>query len=184
MSSIAEDKVELRRSLRQARIDRSPNADEAARLSEQLGQFCLDNKLRTVAAYFPIQGEPDIREFLEWALKSGIKILLPVVAGDQLAWVNFDGTTEFGAMGFEEGAGKPAKLESADAAFIPAMAVDFSGNRIGKGKGYYDRALASAKVKTIAVVFDEEILMQVPSEPHDKKVNAAISPSKLIWFQR
>ena len=184
MSSVAEEKVRLRQSLRQARIDRSPNADEASRLSEQLGQFCLDNKIRTAAAYFPIQGEPDIREFLEWSLKNGIKILLPVVAGEQLNWVHFDGTTEFGAMGFEEGTGKPAKLDSADIAFIPAMAVDFKGNRLGKGKGYYDRALATSKVKTVAIVFDEEILIEVPSEDHDKKVNAALSPSKLLWFGR
>lgn len=184
MSSVAEEKDALRQTLRQARIDRRPDADQANRLSQQLGQFCLDNKLRTVAAYFPIQGEPDIRAFLEWALKNDIKLLLPVVAGDHLDWVNFDGTTEFGALGFEEGSGKAAKLESADAAFVPAMAVDFAGNRIGKGKGFYDRALATSKLKTIAVVFDEEILISIPSEPHDKKVNAAISPSKLIWFQR
>lgn len=184
MSTVADEKAKIRQTLRQARIDRTPNTHEATRLSEQLGQFCIDNKLGTVAAYFPITGEPDIREFLEWALKNGIKVLLPVVAGDHLNWVNFDGTTEFGTMGFEEGSGKTAKLESADAAFVPAMAVDFTGNRIGKGKGYYDRALANSKVKTIAVVFDEEILMQLPAEPHDKKVNAAISPSKLIWFQR
>ncbi|MEY4320823.1 MAG: hypothetical protein RLZZ471_764 [Actinomycetota bacterium] len=184
MSSIAEDKVELRRAIRQARIDRSPNADEAARLSEQLGQFCLDNNIKTVAAYFPIKGEPDIREFLDWGLKNGLKILLPVVAGDHLNWIHFDGTTEFGALGFEEGSGKPASLNAADAAFVPAMAVDFRGNRLGKGKGYYDRALAEAKVKTIAVIFDEEILIEVPSEAHDKKVNAAISPSKLLWFGR
>ncbi len=64
------------------------------------------------------------------------------------------------------------------------MAVDIRGNRIGKGKGYYDRALDDSKVKTIAVVFDEEILLEVPSEPHDRKVTAAISPSKLLWFGR
>jgi 5-formyltetrahydrofolate cyclo-ligase len=184
MSSIAEEKVVVRRKLRQARVDRSPNEAEAARLSEHLGQFCLDNRLRTVAAYFPIPGEPDIREFLDWALKSGISVLLPVVVSERLEWVNFDGTTKYGALGFEEGTGKPAQLSSADAAFVPALAVDFSGNRIGKGKGFYDRALAATKVKTIAVVFDDEILMQLPSEQHDKKVNAAISPSKLIWFSR
>jgi 5-formyltetrahydrofolate cyclo-ligase len=184
MSSVAEDKNELRRSLRQARIDRQPDQDEAARLSEQLGQFCLDNKVSTAAAYFPIEGEPDIREFLEWALKTGIKVILPVVAGDYLNWVHFDGTTEFGAMGFEEGTGKPAKLESSDVVFVPAMAVDFSGNRMGKGKGYYDRALAGKKVKTVAVVFDEEILLSIPAEAHDQKMSAAISPSKLIWFKR
>lgn len=184
MSSAAEDKVELRRAIRQARIDRSPDGDEASRLSEQLGQFCLDNKVKTVAAYFPIQGEPDIRDFLDWGLKNGLNILLPVVSGDQLNWIQFDGTTRIGALGFEEGTGKSAMLDSADAAFVPAMAVDIRGNRLGKGKGYYDRALVDSKLKTIAVVFDEEILIEVPSEPHDRKVTAAISPSKLLWFGR
>jgi len=184
MSSVAEDKAELRLKLRQGRLDRQPNEDESARLSEQLGQFCIDNNLRTVAAYFPIQGEPDIREFLGWALKNGIKILLPTVSGENLKWVHFNGNTEFGELGFEEGTGKADQLSSVDAAFIPAMAVDFAGNRLGKGKGYYDKALSATKVKTIAVVFDEEILMQIPAEPHDQKVNAAISASKLIWFKR
>ena len=184
MSSVAEEKASLRKQLRLSRADRPTNAEESTRLSQQLGQLCLDQKFRTVAAYFPIQGEPDIREFLNWALANEIKILLPIVSGDQLNWVHFEGKTEFGELGFEEGTGKPASLSSVDAAFIPAMAVDFSGNRLGKGKGFYDKALANSKVKTIAVIFDEEILMQLPSEAHDQKVNAAISSSKLLWFNR
>ena len=184
MRSPAEEKAALRSRLREARIDRRPSAEDSARLSEMLGQFCLDQKLGTVAAYYPITGEPDIREFLEWALKQGIKILLPLVVGERLDWVHFDGKTEFGAMGFEEGTGKPAKLETADAIFVPAMAVDLQGNRMGKGKGYYDRALVGYKKKTVAVVFDEEILLTLPAEDHDQKMSAAISPSKLIWFKR
>ena len=184
MTSVADQKAVLRKQLREDRAHRQTGADESARLSEQLGQYCLDNKVRTAAAYFPIQGEPDIREFLDWALKQGIKILLPVVVGERLDWITFDGTTEFGAMGFEEGTGKPAKLATADVAFVPAMAVDLRGNRMGKGKGFYDRALADCKVKTVAVVFDEEILIELPSEPHDKPVNAAITASKLLWFKK
>lgn len=184
MTTVADDKAALRRELRQSRAERSTNPDESARLSQQLGQFCLDNKLRTVAAYFPITGEPDIRDFLHWALENNVKILLPIVAGEKLNWVHFDGKTELGELGFEEGTGKPAALNSADAAFVPALAVDFSGNRLGKGKGFYDKALAGSKLKTIAVIFDEEILMQLPSEAHDQKVTAAISASKVLWFNR
>ena len=184
MDSIAEEKVALRTKLRQSRIERQPSTEESSRLSEMLGQFCLDQKLSTVAAYFPITGEPDIREFLDWSLMQGIKILLPVVVGDRLDWVHFDGKTQFGAMGFEEGTGKPAELRSADAIFLPAMAVDLQGNRLGKGKGYYDRALVGFTKKTVAVVFDDEILLNLPAESHDQQVSAAISPSKLIWFKR
>lgn len=184
MSSIADEKAALRNTLRQSRANRALSQEDSERLSEQLGQFCLDQKLSTVAAYYPISGEPDIKPFLDWALSGGIKVLLPVVSGQNLDWVEFDGKTNFGSLGFEEGSGKKAKLESAEAIFVPALAVDLFGNRLGKGKGFYDRALASAKQKTIAVVFDEEILLSVPMQEHDRRMSAAISPSKLIWFSR
>ncbi len=187
----AEAKTKLRSELRSARSSREHSRDEAARLSEQLGQFCIDNKASAVAAYFPIEGEPDIREFLAWALHNGIKVLLPTVAGSNLNWVNFDGNTTFGELGFEEASGKPAKLDEAQIIFMPALAVDLAGNRIGKGKGFYDRALqplgqamAKKRPKLVAVVFDEEILLSVPAEPHDFAVDAAVTASKLIWFKR
>ena len=187
----AEAKKQLRSQLSSARQSREPNHEEAARLSEQLGQFCIDNKASVVAAYFPIEGEPDIREFLSWALHNGIKLLLPTVAGSALNWVHFDGNTVFGELGFEEAAGKPAKLQEAQIIFMPALAVDLAGNRLGKGRGFYDRALqgfglspARKRPKLIAVVFDEEVLLSVPSEPHDFAVDAAVTASKLIWIKR
>ena len=181
-------KAQLRAKVREARSEREPNLDEASRLSQQLGQFCIDNKVSVVAAYFPIQGEPDIREFLDWAISQGVQVLLPSVAGNNLHWVKFDGTTAFGELGFKEATGKAAKLSDAEVIFLPAMAVDLAGNRLGKGKGYYDRALAQfagqkRRPKLVAVVFDEEVLISVPREAHDFAVDAAITASKLIWFK-
>ena len=185
----ANQKAELRTQVREARAQREPNAKEASRLSEQLGQFCIDNKISVAAAYFPIQGEPDIREFLTWALHQGVQVLLPSVAGNNLHWVTFDGNTAFGELGFEEATGKAAKLSDAQVVFVPAMAVDLAGNRLGKGKGFYDRALEAfagqkRRPKLVAVVFDEEVLLSVPHEAHDLPVDAAITAAKLIWFKR
>lgn len=180
----AEAKTALRKSIRDARKSRLHSAEESSRLSQQLGQLCLDQKAECVAAYFPIDGEPDIRDFLDWAIQNQVRVLLPVVAGDHLEWIHFQGETKFGAMGFEEGSGQAANLSEAKLIFVPALAVDLSGNRLGKGKGYYDRALAGKKQKTIGVVFDEEILLSIPTENHDHPLTAAISASKLIWFKR
>jgi 5-formyltetrahydrofolate cyclo-ligase len=60
---------------------------------------------------------------------------------------------------------------------------------LGKGKGFYDRALAQlaaakSKAKQIAIVFDEELVLQLPAESHDQKVDAAITASKFVWFKR
>lgn len=186
-SELTEQKATLRASLAAARAARQTEPDESARLSEQLGQFCLDNHVRVAAAYLPLAAEPDITGFLNWALEHSVELLMPRVSGTNLKWVRFEGKTSAGALGYVEAAGAEAKLERADVIFLPALAVDLAKNRLGKGKGFYDRALADLSLgrrrpKLVAVVFDEEVLLSVPSEQHDQKVDAAITASKLIWF--
>jgi len=187
--STADAKAALRSELRAARSARPANADESVRLSQQLGQYCLDNHIRVAAAYLPLPGEPDISDFLDWAREQSITLLLPVVAGQDLRWVEFDSSTKIGELGFAEAAGKQTDLKRAEAVFVPALAVDLAGNRLGKGKGFYDRALgklaaANGRAKKIAVIFDEELKMQVPAESHDQRVDAAVTASKFVWFKR
>ena len=186
-SEVSTQKAALRASVKAARQNRQTSADETARLSEQLGQFCIDNRIRVAAAYLPLTTEPDITEFLNWALGHSIELLLPRVAGDSLNWVRFEGKTSPGQLGFVEAAGTASNLDRADVIFIPALAVDLAKNRLGKGKGFYDRALANlgmgkGRPKLVAVVFDEEVMLSLPSESHDQKVDAAITASKLIWL--
>ena len=187
--SAADAKAALRSELRDGRSARP--ADEAAsvRLSQQLGQYCLDNRIKVAAAYLPLPGEPDISDFLDWARDQAITLLLPTVAGQDLRWVEFDSATKIGELGFAEAAGKQGDLKCAEVVFLPALAVDLVGNRLGKGKGFYDRALAQlaaskSRAKQIAVVFDEELLLQLPAESHDQKVDAAVTASKFVWFKR
>jgi len=187
--STADAKAALRSELRAARTARPANADESVRLSQQLGQYCLDNHIRVAAAYLPLPGEPDISDFLDWAREQSITLLLPVVAGQDLRWVEFDSSTKIGELGFAEAAGKQTDLKRAEVVFLPAFAVDLAGNRLGKGKGFYDRALsqlaaANGRAKKIAVIFDEELKVQVPAESHDQRVDAAVTASKFVWFKR
>lgn len=188
-SSTAEAKARLRAEIQSARRLRQNSEEESARLSQQLGQFCLDNSISTVAAYLPMQHEPDIGGFLDWATAQQIKLLLPVVSSQDLRWVEFDGGKRVGELGFAEATGKPAELRAAEVIFMPALAVDLAGNRLGQGRAYYDRALQQTeklhrKVKRVAVVFDEEIKVSIAAEPHDQKVDAVVTASKLVWFNR
>ena len=181
-------KASVRAEIRAARASRQGTQDEAQRLSEQLGQLCLDQNAAVVAAYLPLDGEPDITAFLDWAKAQRIRLIMPVVTGQSLRWVYFESDTRFGELGFEEAVGKPAELSTAEIIFTPALSVDLQGNRLGQGKGFYDRALQQIgnsrnRAKLVAVVFDEEIRMSLPTEAHDQKVNAAVTASKLIWFQ-
>ena len=114
-SSVAEAKALVRAEVRAARSARETSAEESTRLSEQLGQYCLDHKVTVAAAYLPLPGEPNISEFLYWAKGNAIRLLMPVVTGQSLRWVEFDSETRVGELGFAEASGKPAaeKLEEA-----------------------------------------------------------------------
>ncbi len=93
-------------------------------------------------------------------------------------------------------------MRCADGIFLPATAVDYSGNRIGQGGGYYDKFLAELAalqysgtptsdggllppVPTAAVVYDGEVLPagSIPAESFDRKVGAALTPSGVVQLQ-
>jgi 5-formyltetrahydrofolate cyclo-ligase len=59
---------------------------------------------------------------------------------------------------------------------VPALAVDRAGNRLGRGGGYYDRALSGIRAQVVAVIYDDELVDAVPHEPHDRLVDATLRP--------
>jgi len=102
--------------------------------------------------------------------------------GRQLSWAEHDGRLGSGRFGLREPTGPrlPASaLAAADVVVVPALAVAGNGTRLGRGGGYYDRALAHARADAVlvAVVFDEELVEAVPAGAHDRRVTAVITPS-------
>lgn len=178
-------KTQLRSQLNAGRAAREYNPDEASELNIHLAELCLSNGAKKVTCYLPFGNEPDTELFIDWALDNDIEILLPVAQEDgTLQWVNFDGDTKVGIFGFHEATGSAVMPSNIDLAIIPALAVDTQGIRLGKGKGFYDRALLEFKPKPpiVAVVFDSEILPAVPAEPHDHPVDAAVTPAGIKHF--
>jgi 5-formyltetrahydrofolate cyclo-ligase len=75
-------------------------------------------------------------------------------------------------------------FRSVDLLLIPAAAVDHSGMRMGWGRGYFDRTLASLAEPppVFAVVYDDELRESVPSEAHDRPVDGVVTPSQTLHF--
>ena len=71
-------------------------------------------------------------------------------------------------------------VASASMILVPALAVDRAGVRLGRGAGFYDRSLrlAAPGTRMIAVVRDEEILDELPAEPHDVPMTHALTPRR------
>lgn len=176
-NSLATLKNELRASLRAARSVRSDT--KGAELASVLGEIIRQVQPKSIACYLSFAPEPDTLRFIASAIEQGIRVLLPVIDDPEtLRWVQWDGiSAKPGAMGFLEAEGPVADLSEAELIIAPALAADRHGNRLGKGKGFYDRALAGAKAPILAVVYEEELLDELPAEPHDRPVDAVVTPA-------
>jgi 5-formyltetrahydrofolate cyclo-ligase len=186
-SQLAEDKAELRRRLLAARRALGPAEQAAA--GRSIRDAVLDlpetQMAGTVAAYWSIGAEPDTHGLLFGLWKRGTYVLLPVLLPDgDLDWASYEGPDSLrpGPRGLLE-PGEPVRgvgaVCSADLVLVPALAVDHSGLRLGRGGGSYDRALArvGAQVSTVALLYDTELVEWVPGGPHDQRVRMVARPS-------
>ena len=78
---------------------------------------------------------------------------------------------------------KTVPLERIDIAIIPGLAFDEKGGRIGSGRGFYDRLIPKLAITTrkVALTIEEQIVPQVPMEPHDRHVDIIITDKRIIY---
>jgi 5-formyltetrahydrofolate cyclo-ligase len=181
----------LRAELRERRRNLTgPERDAAtAGLTRNLVDLTTDLSARSIAAYLSTSVEPNTRPFLNWAHRQGIRVLLPITREDGLLdWTTGDGETETeGLYGMPEAVGDllgPIAINDVDLIVIPAAAVDATGMRMGWGRGYFDKTLGSMEKcpPVYAVVFDSELVDDVPREKHDQPVDGAVTPTRIVQF--
>ena len=141
----------------------------------------------TVAAYVSIGTEPGTSALLDGLVALGKRVVLPVVLPDlDLDWAVYHGPTvaRAGAAGLLEPVGPRLGLDAvgtADVVLVPGLAVSPTGVRMGQGGGCYDRALGRVPVGTPVwvLLYDDEVGLDVPVEPHDRPVTGVVSPCGL-----
>jgi len=139
----------------------------------------------TVAAYVSVGREPGTSVLLDALRETGHRVIVPVVMPDlDLDWATYVGPESLAPARY--GLLEPVTprlgveaVATADVVLVPGMAVSPSGDRLGKGGGCYDRALARVPVGTpvIVLLHDGEVGLDVPVEPHDRPVTAAVTPA-------
>lgn len=182
MTAAAVTKQRLRADFLAQRRELGPRLRQAAghRLRRVGGTLPELAGARAVAAYWPVTQEPDVAPLLLALHAAGVRVLLPLGTG---AWATFDGRLQPGRWGLSEPLGPAADLTAADVLLAPALAVDRAGTRLGRGGGFYDRALARApRLRAYAVVYDAEVVAELPVEPHDRRVRGALTPSGVLVF--
>jgi 5-formyltetrahydrofolate cyclo-ligase len=180
----ARSKVALRNRLLAARRSLSPEdrATAAAAVQAVLTDLVRAQAPTMIAGYVPLGPEPggaDLPDIL------GDRLILPVLRPDNdLDWVRYEGPDSLrpGPRGLREPLGPRLGVDAITEAtllIVPALAVDRSGLRMGRGGGSYDRVLARAgRAYSVALLHDGELLATVPAEQHDRRVHAAITPGE------
>jgi 5-formyltetrahydrofolate cyclo-ligase len=182
----ASSKAELRSWLLRQRRERVPfrdRAEDAAgvlRWAREALVTCGLGRGATVAAYESLPTEPPTQALVRSLAADGLRVLVPLTRPDwTLDWAD---SSDRDRRPLGSGV-----LREADLVFVPALAVDLAGGRLGRGKGCYDRALPLARdhVRRVAIVHPWELLADpVPVEEHDLPMDAAVTAEGIVSLGR
>lgn len=142
----------------------------------------------SVMLFWPLPDEVDTRPFIRQLHAEGVRVLLPVVEGENLLWRAYDGDQNMaeGAFGVREPLGDiVTDFSSVRRIYVPGVAFTQDGKRLGRGAGYYDRFLhqlesmchsgeLSAMPEVVGVCPHGCLLDTLPVEPHDYVMNRVL----------
>ena len=174
-----EDKRGLRRAVRAriAQIGKDGAQERSMVMCDELEKCIAVSGAGVVALFSPLADEPQLWPLVE-RLAQRMTVVLPRVEGDCMNFYPYDRCLmAAGAYGINEPqkgvAVKPCEI---DVIIVPGVAFTVHGARMGRGKGYYDRYLSQSgcRAMKIGVCYGEQIVDDIPVEPHDVVMDTVI----------
>lgn len=177
-------KQALRKQIKELKtnISSSQCAEEALMVKNLIeGLQCFINA-QNILTYYSLPDELDTKcQLNDWHQNKNI--FLPKVNGSNLDIIRYaPSQIEIGAYNTFEPIGPTIDPAKIDLAIIPGVAFDKNGNRMGRGKGYYDRFLLNCNTIKIGICFDFQLFDTIPNEPHDIKMDAIITNNHTLIF--
>lgn len=176
-----ETKKEIRKQIRKIRNHLEPNVwqDATEKITSNVIQSDLFRESTDLLCYINIEGEVGTHQIIEEAWRLGKNVWVPKVFGDDMEFYCIHSFSELeeGAFGVPEPSGKEEREELAYGLMIvPGVAFDRKCNRIGYGKGFYDRYIKThPDMNTMGIAFDVQILEQIPTEECDQPLDMVIT---------
>lgn len=191
LSTIAERKASLRAHLKNLRRNfpgperQKANAALFARLMN-LPEYRAASVIHTFVSW---RDEVDTHALIKASFAAGKRVAVPRVPPDKLQLEHYF-ISDFaalvpGTLGIlEPSSGPEAQPAPADTRldviFVPGLAFDRAGNRLGYGRAYYDQFLAGTKALKIGLAFALQIVEEVPVAPHDQRVDRIVTEQEVI----
>ena len=187
--SIPELKAALRSQIRAAIRSVSPDERTAASrlVCQRLEQFSIWRDADAILFYAPLADEVDVWPLLAVALAKGKMIALPRFRANQDAYeacllTNLSQDLRPGNFGVREPSDRcpVIPINQLDLVLVPGVAFAVDGHRLGRGKGYYDRLLANVRGAKCGLAFEQQVVTEIPAEPHDRILDYIVTPTRLV----
>lgn len=180
-------KDDIRREVRtrKALLSALEKAQAAARVFEKLEQSAAFAMAENILMYHSLPDELSTRDFIDkWASRKNF--FLPRVNGMNLEVLPYNRSRlAQGAFLIEEPQGdEVVSADTMEMIVVPGVAYDRKGNRVGRGKGYYDRLLAESRALKVGVGYDFQLVDEIDAEAHDIPVDVVITESYRIVVRK
>lgn len=181
MREAGEQRQALRKRLLDARSQLADRDERERRLVDRVRRWLRTVPVARLACYWPVRGEPDLLQLVaNWLHEdAGRTAALPVVVDAGLQFVAWTPQSEMEPGAFGIAVPRVRRVIAPQLVIVPCIGVDVQRYRLGYGGGYYDRTLAQFKVKpvTVGVAFDCARLPTIDPQPHDIRLDLAITES-------
>ena len=159
--------------------------------SDEIYKFVIETSdyknAHVIALYKNLPSEVNTNKLIELSLSLGKVVVLPRVVGNDMLFYKTDSLTTYekSSFGIEEPTNDTSLLinnEDIDLVIVPGICFDLYGNRVGFGKGYYDRFLSDIDVDTIGICFDEQVIKKgnIETNSTDMKIKQFITEKGII----
>jgi len=185
------EKVSIRSLALKKRQEIPPHirGQKSLRIKENLFGLREFKDAKVVLFFASFRDEVETLGMIKEALDMGKRVYLPKVEGDSLGIYEIEKASDLkaGYMGIPEPEAdidKKRDIAQVDVIIVPGAAFDTEGNRLGYGKGYYDRLLRERGAPLIALAFEEQVFERLPREPHDVRMDIVVTEKRVIWTKK
>ena len=168
------DKPTLRKRMRQACELIDDRQLRSVALWAQVAELDAYRDARVVMAFAAMPSEPDTDGLFARLDRDGKTLVLPRIVGDHIEAAELGDGTVAAVWGIREPQGPTVDPTSIDLVIVPGVAFTLDGGRLGHGKAYYDRFLPLVRAVTVGACFDEQLVDELPLEPHDVRLHHVI----------
>jgi 5-formyltetrahydrofolate cyclo-ligase len=173
-----DDKAALRKRMKLVRDMVDDRLMRSVDLWSQLAASHAYQRANTVMAFNGFKSEPDTDPLFARIAADGKRLVLPRIEDGDIVVVDGSGPMATSRIGVTEPQGPPLPIDLVDLVIVPGLAFTLDGYRLGYGGGFYDRFLPKCRqlaVPDVGVCFLEQVVDELPTEPHDVRVQLVIT---------